>query len=204
MTTLVPLAAGLPVGVIVPFGGPLANIPTGFLPCNGASINRNDFADLFASIGTSWGALDGLSFSVPYTLGMKLRGVAHGSGHDPDRNTRSQVAAGGNSGDAVGTWQGDSFSSHNHAGPNHYHAGPNHRHNGGFYQSSPTYTLYGFFSVGQIYGTTIPDRYSGGKYGAYTSYTAGNTGYGGNGATSSSGGNQNTGRNVYVEYIIKY
>lgn len=43
-----------------------ATIPTGWLLCNGQAISRTTYADLFALIGTTWGAGDGsTTFNVP-------------------------------------------------------------------------------------------------------------------------------------------
>ena len=41
-------------------------MPSGFLECNGAAVSRSTYADLFAVIGTTYGAGDGSStFLVP-------------------------------------------------------------------------------------------------------------------------------------------
>ena len=47
----------LPVGVIIPFAG--TSVPTGYLLCNGAAVSRTDYANLFAAIGTRYGAGNG-------------------------------------------------------------------------------------------------------------------------------------------------
>lgn len=112
MVTLV--QAGLPVGAIIPFGGAIGNIPVGFLLCNGASINRNDFSDLFNAIGTNWGTVDGLTFNLPTTQGLTLKGQDNGAGNDPDAVNRIANALGGSIGDAVGTRQNWTTESHGH------------------------------------------------------------------------------------------
>jgi microcystin-dependent protein len=53
----------LPVGVILPYGGAAA--PTGYLLCQGQSLLRASYVDLFAAIGTTYGAADGTHFNVP-------------------------------------------------------------------------------------------------------------------------------------------
>lgn len=53
----------LPAGVIWLYGGTAA--PTGWLLCDGASLLRSSFADLFTAIGTAYGAADGTHFNVP-------------------------------------------------------------------------------------------------------------------------------------------
>ena len=39
--------------------------PTGWLACDGASVSRTTYADLFAAIGTTWGSQSGTTFNVP-------------------------------------------------------------------------------------------------------------------------------------------
>jgi microcystin-dependent protein len=54
----------LPTGVILPFGG--SSAPTGYLICDGAKISRTTYANLFAKIGTTYGAGDGATtFALP-------------------------------------------------------------------------------------------------------------------------------------------
>ena len=51
-------------GVIYPYSG--ANIPDGFLLCDGAAYSRTEYAELFAAIGTMYGSGDGsTTFNVP-------------------------------------------------------------------------------------------------------------------------------------------
>ena len=108
------------VGKIISFGGDISTVPRGYLPDLGTSVLRADFPALFAAIGTTWGAADGTHFNVP-PPGMFLRGVAHGSSNDPDRATRTASAAGGATGDAVGSVQTDAFKSHTHIQNSHVH-----------------------------------------------------------------------------------
>lgn len=56
--------ADAPVGAIIPYGGSTA--PTGWLICNGAAVSRTTYSDLFAVIGTKYGAGDGsTTFNLP-------------------------------------------------------------------------------------------------------------------------------------------
>lgn len=61
----------VPSGMVLPFGGPVANLPTGWLYCNGQTAPRYQSdgitpTDLFAAIGTAHGPGDGLTtFNVP-------------------------------------------------------------------------------------------------------------------------------------------
>ena len=53
-----------PVGMISPFGGSTA--PDGWLVCDGSAVSRTDYADLFAVVGTTYGAGDGsTTFNLP-------------------------------------------------------------------------------------------------------------------------------------------
>ena len=66
------------VGFIKPYAG--TSVPTGYLLCNGAAISRAQYPELFAAIGTTWGAGDGAStFNVPDLRGFFLRGVGGNS-----------------------------------------------------------------------------------------------------------------------------
>jgi microcystin-dependent protein len=69
---------------------------------------------LFAAIGTRHGG-DVNNFNIPDYRGRFLRGTDGGVGRDPDRASRSAMNAGGNTGDNVGSIQGDQFRTHNHA-----------------------------------------------------------------------------------------
>lgn len=98
---------GVPAGAVMPFAGARANIPAGWLACDGAAVSRTTYASLFAAIGTAHGSGDGsTTFNLPDYRGRFLRGVAEGQTRDPDRASRSAPAAGGNTGDAVGSVQG--------------------------------------------------------------------------------------------------
>jgi microcystin-dependent protein len=75
---------------------------------------------LFAAIGIAHGQGDGTTtFNLPDYRGKFLRSVDGGAGNDPDTSSRTAMAIGGNSGDAVGSVQGHQFASHNHTA---YHA----------------------------------------------------------------------------------
>lgn len=94
----------VPSGVILPFGG--ATAPAGWLLCDGTSLSRTTYANLFDAIGTAHGSVDANSFSLPDLRGRFLRGVDGGAARDPDRASRTAAATGGNTGDAVGSVQG--------------------------------------------------------------------------------------------------
>ncbi|MFZ9937725.1 MAG: phage tail protein, partial [Luteolibacter sp.] len=102
-----------PPGTIVAYGGQTA--PAGWLLCNGASYNRTSYPALFTAISISFGSSSSTTFNVPDFRGRFLRGRDGGAGRDPDRATRTAMAAGGATGDQVGSVQADEFKSHTHA-----------------------------------------------------------------------------------------
>lgn len=76
--------------------------PTGWLKANGAAVSRTAYADLFAAIGTTFGAGDGFNtFNVPDLRGEFLRGWDDARGIDATRT--------------FGSAQGDDNKSHTHA-----------------------------------------------------------------------------------------
>lgn len=95
------IANATKVGTIITFP---ANItPTGFLECNGALISRTIYADLFAVIGTTYGAGDGsTTFKIPDLRGEFIRGWDNSRGVD--------------SGRSFGSFQANAYESHTHTG----------------------------------------------------------------------------------------
>lgn len=88
-----------PAGAVVHFARNSA--PTGWLKANGAAISRTAYADLFAAIGTTFGAGDGFNtFNLPDLRGEFVRGWDDARGVD--------------SGRAFGTAQGDRMEDHFH------------------------------------------------------------------------------------------
>ena len=77
------LAAGkitspLLAGIIQMYGG--STIPTGWLECNGQSILRSSYPELFAAIGTTWGSVDSTHFNLPDLRGRTPIGAGTGTG----------------------------------------------------------------------------------------------------------------------------
>lgn len=61
------------VGFIKPFAG--NTVPDGYLYCDGSAVSRTTYSELFAAIGTIYGAGDGsTTFNVPDLRGYFLRG----------------------------------------------------------------------------------------------------------------------------------
>jgi microcystin-dependent protein len=73
-----PAAPGMPTGVISEFAG--ASAPAGYLLCDGAAVSRATYSDLFATIGTTFGAGNGSStFSLPNHGGRVAAGKGSGT-----------------------------------------------------------------------------------------------------------------------------
>lgn len=98
----------VPVGATLEYAGTV--LPTGFLFCDGAAVSRTTYANLFTALGISHGQGDGVNtFNLPDYRGVFLRGVDGGAGRDPDASSRTALQAGGNTGDAVGSYQEDAL-----------------------------------------------------------------------------------------------
>lgn len=75
--------------------------PTGYLKANGAAVSRTTYANLFAAIGTTFGAGDGsTTFNLPDLRGEFLRAWDDSRGIDTGR--------------VFGSWQADEIKTHNH------------------------------------------------------------------------------------------
>ena len=108
-------------GVIVPFAGGI--LPSGWLPCDGRSLLRADYANLFAAIGTVWGAADGTHFNIPDLRGQTLVG----QGTNPNTGTTFNLGTYG--GEEKHAQTVSELATHSHSDLGHTHAvsaaGPN-------------------------------------------------------------------------------
>lgn len=97
----------LPSGAVLPFAG--ATPPSGWLACDGSEVSRSAYPDLYAYIGTLYGAGNGsTTFNLP--------------------DLRNQFVRGASSTRPVGNEENDQLGSHNHTGStnttgNHSHSG---------------------------------------------------------------------------------
>jgi microcystin-dependent protein len=81
---------GAPTGAVIDFAG--AVTPVGWLLCDGSTVSRTTYANLFTTIGTTYGAGDlSTTFNVPDLRGRTSIGVGTGSGLTP----RALAAIGG-------------------------------------------------------------------------------------------------------------
>lgn len=73
----------------------MSSAPSGWIKANGAAVSRTSYADLFAAIGTTFGAGDGTTtFNVPDLRGYFPRGFDDGRGVDSGRAFGSTQGAG--------------------------------------------------------------------------------------------------------------
>lgn len=72
------ISDGLPAGAMIPYAG--GSVPASFLMSNGAAKSRTNYANLYAAIGTKWGAGDGSStFALPNTHRRFIEGTTTAS-----------------------------------------------------------------------------------------------------------------------------
>jgi len=102
------------IGEIVTFAGP-TNPSANFLPCDGASLPRSDYPDLFSVIGITYGSADSTHFNVPNLTGR----VVSGSGSTSGLSTHSLGQTYGSESITLGI--GD-VPSHTHSDFGHSHA----------------------------------------------------------------------------------
>jgi len=70
------------VGEIIPYAGSSSPL-LGWLVCDGSSVLRADYPDLFTVIGTVYGTVDGTHFNLPDLRGRTALGMGTGSGLTP-------------------------------------------------------------------------------------------------------------------------
>jgi len=93
--------AGLQVPIASIHAFATQTVPDGYLICDGSAISRTEYAELFAAVGTVWGAGDdATTFNIPDLRGEFMRGFDAGRGVDAGRVFASA--------------QGDQFKSHQH------------------------------------------------------------------------------------------
>ncbi len=166
-----------PTGTIIAW--PAETPPAGFLVCDGSTVLVDDYPDLFAVIGYTYGG-SGAAFDLPDYRGEFLRGWADGSLNDPDRNSRTNRGD-GTTGDNVGTKQGSQNLIHDHLTDE----GSGHRHT----------------DIGRRRGDS-----DGNDTPSSTTWDSSHfTGFSTTGLTVEfSGGSEARPRNVYVNYCIRF
>jgi microcystin-dependent protein len=90
---------------------PVSTIPEGFLVCDGSAVSRDQYADLFDVIGTTYGAGDGsTTFNLPNLSGRTVIGGSN------------NYAVGSSGGTESVTLIEDNLPTHEHTIPSHGHA----------------------------------------------------------------------------------
>ncbi len=115
----------VPTGAVLHFA--IVNAPSGWLVCDGSSVSRTIYKNLFEKIGTIFGAGDGsTTFNLPDLRAEFIRGWDKNRGIDDGRT--------------FGSIQADELKSHNHrslANGQANHGG----HNTGFWVNSANYGI---------------------------------------------------------------
>lgn len=98
-----------PVGSYIQHAG--ASAPTGFVACDGASLLRaGTYANLFAVIGTTYGAADGTHFNVPDARGLVMVGAgANGTLTRADASAYNGGAVGASRNDQMQGFRSDIY-----------------------------------------------------------------------------------------------
>ena len=169
--------------------------PSGYLECDGTAVSRTTYADLFSTIGTTWGEGDGSStFNVPDLRGEFVRGWDNGKGTDSGRSFASS--------------QSDQNAQHNHTATTTVGS---HTHTYAFAQGSGggignDFGSSGITSVTQSGGRLSELEQSGGNDGqdlrGYTAETDDTTPSGST-TIANQGGNEARPRNIAMMYVIK-
>lgn len=174
-------ASGLPTGMVAPYAG--ASAPDGWLLCDGATVSRTTYSELFSVIGVIYGAGDGsTTFKLPDLRGEFVRGLDAGRGVDVGRS--------------LGSSQSSQNASHNHGGSTSSNGA--HTHTTGTYSN---------VKIPGVSGTVNSPLYiSGGEEaapGPLTHPITANSNGAHTHTISSDGGGESRPRNVAMNYIIK-
>ena len=170
----------VPTGMVAPFAG--SSAPDGWLFTDGSAYSRTEYANLFAEIGTEYGAGNGsTTFNVPNTTGQFPLGAGDGR------------SVGDTGGAATVTLSADEMPSHRHNGPSHSHSLVGHTHSAPSHSHSlaghtHTYGRPEFTGASLQLGAGGGNRLSRNDSGSTGSGGSGSTGSASGGSTGSAGG----------------
>jgi len=100
------------IGEIVVTAGTANPNPGNWIVCDGSSLLRSDYPDLFAALGTTYGAVDGTHFNIPDLQGRTVIGVGVGA---------STYALGDQGGEETHTLVTGEVPAHTHVDAGHTH-----------------------------------------------------------------------------------
>lgn len=136
-------------GVIYPYGGSTA--PEGYLMCNGQAVSREDYSELFAAIGTTYGSGDGLTtFNVPDLRGRTIVGAGTGTATDATLHSLGDM-----DGEETHTLTTGELAKHTHIQDSHNHTQTDHSHSLGRYMGTSG-GRYGFLDTGNAGSSGVP------------------------------------------------
>lgn len=165
---------GVPSGAVMPFA--MVSPPTGWLACSGQNVSRSEYPDLFAAIGTLYGAGDGTTtFTLPDLRGEFVRGYDNGRGVD--------------SGRTLGSFQDSDNKAHNHTGST--------SSNGAHTHTPPSGTFVTNLGQNRTWGPP------GGSAVGYSTTTASAGAHTHSFTTTTIGGTEARPRNIAMLYCIK-
>lgn len=99
-----------PIGTV--FYSVLTSAPSSCLACDGSSVSRITYSDLFNVLTNStntspaFGYETSTHFNLPDLRGKFVRGTDSGAGNDPDASSRTAQGTNGSTGDSIGSIQG--------------------------------------------------------------------------------------------------
>jgi microcystin-dependent protein len=103
------------IGEIITLAGSTNPNPGNWLPCDGASLLRASYPDLFAAIGVVYGSADGAHFTLPDLRGRVSLGTGTGAG-------LSAYALGDTGGEETHTLITSETPAHSHTDTGHSHS----------------------------------------------------------------------------------
>lgn len=149
-------------GTVLDYAGTVA--PDGWMLCYGQSLLRSDYPDLFARIGTAFGAADANHFSLPDYRGRVAAGKDDMGGTAAGRVTAAGAGINGAQLGATGGTETHALTTAQM--PNHSHANtlsdPGHAHANSISDPGHSHS----FAAGQAWTNGGPQTWGGGPAGA--------------------------------------
>ena len=103
----------VPTGTVSAFAG--SSAPTGYLLCDGSSVNRTTYAALFGVISTTYGSVDSNTFNLPDLRGRVIAGIDSANNVLNDSSSIDGTALGNVGGDDVHTLLEAEMPEHSHS-----------------------------------------------------------------------------------------